>query len=63
MPHYRIYHLTDAGRIRAGEDATCDDDAEALEAACQRRSPGQAVEVWCGTRCIGRVPTDDVPCA
>ena len=55
MPDYRIYRLNEAERIVSGNDATCENDAEAFEVARQGLAPGQNAEVWSGTRCLGRV--------
>ena len=54
MPDYRFYLLDGTGRIARRVDAVCADDAEAL---AQARSFGHrhAVEVWQGTRTVGRV--------
>lgn len=58
MPDYRFYLLDMKDRIARGVDAACANDGDALERA---RSFGHrhAVEVWLGTRSVGRVEHTD----
>jgi hypothetical protein len=55
MPHYRLYLLDSVNRIiQEGTEVECPDDGAAFSAASEAGSPS-VVEVWSGTRFVGRV--------
>ena len=54
MPSYRFYLMTEQDRIAHGRNLECADDAEALRRGRDFGHPN-AVEVWQGTRTVGRV--------
>ena len=54
MAHYRAYQIGSDGRIKAGVDLDCADDAEAIEAA--GKLVGEfAVELWHDKRMVARL--------
>ena len=55
MPHYRIYLLDNTGRIASGSDGEFNTDEEAYAAAQQTAIDAGVVEVWNGTRYVGRI--------
>ena len=54
MNDYRLYFLSADDHVLRAEDIQSADDAAALDAA---RILGHAavIEIWCGTRLVGRV--------
>jgi hypothetical protein len=55
MAEYRIYELDSAGHILSARNFTCDTDEAALAEAGFGLRVSEQVEVWIGTRCVGRV--------
>lgn len=45
MPYYRVYHVSEADRVRSVDDAECQDDREALDFA-RAHLKGMPVELW-----------------
>jgi hypothetical protein len=59
MPHYRLYTLTEAGRIHSAPfEAEYVDDAEAVADAKQRLREN-VIEVWQDTRRVAVVYPDN----
>ena len=59
MTDYRVYKISNAGRIASGEWISATTDQAALQAAhelCDDEHP--AVEVWRGAQRLGTVPCD-----
>ena len=54
MKDYRLYFMSAEDRILRAEDIECEDDAAALEAA-RVLDHAAVIEIWCGTRLVGRV--------
>jgi hypothetical protein len=54
MPSYRFYFMTENDRIARGQNVECADDEEALRRA-RTLNHANAVEVWEGSRTVGRV--------
>jgi hypothetical protein len=61
MATYRVYTLSDGAHI-AGPPRTisCDSDQEATEKA-RELVTGRDVELWQGTRCLGRFHANSMP--
>jgi hypothetical protein len=64
VAHYRFYRMV-RDRITQGESHDCADDAAARSrAAAMLRAPSprwfDAVEIWQGTRLVGRVRREDL---
>ena len=58
MPDYQMYLLGPAGQLsRSGRDADCIDDASAFQFAQSFFNHGKQVEVWSGTRFVGKIST------
>jgi len=60
LQSYRIYKLTGRGHITGGTwiDAASDDEAKrSARAMCDEGTP--TMEIWQGSRLIGRIPCDD----
>ncbi len=55
MIHYRVYKLRSCGRIRSGHDVLCASDEEACRQAVNLVMNDAQVEIWQGTRYLGRV--------
>lgn len=56
MPTYRLYQLSVSNRIFAGVWIEAPDDEAAMAIARSMCEPAiPVVEVWRGTRCLGRV--------
>ncbi len=53
MAHYRAYQIGSDGRIKAGIDLDCADDAEAIEAADQL--VGENAVDWQDKRMVARL--------
>jgi hypothetical protein len=58
MHWYRIYSIGPDDHFTRGEAIYCPSDAEALAAARRMLSNHTAVEVWQGTRKVGRLLAD-----
>lgn len=54
MAGYRLYRLDGAGRISAAEWIEAADDAAAT-AQARALCNGSTLEIWVGSRCVGRV--------
>jgi hypothetical protein len=61
MAYYRIYMLDRAGRILTGSDVVCDSDKSAFAWAATTLGNDARVEVWEGSRCLGRLSAASVP--
>ncbi|PAV68639.1 hypothetical protein WR25_20993 [Diploscapter pachys] len=53
MPHYRVYVLNDHDKISKATDIQARDDTHAFEAA-EKIQDAQPLEIWQGTRLVGR---------
>jgi hypothetical protein len=54
MQHYRLYHLSQTGRILSAQDLECPDDLGALQAA-EREREHHNVELWQDIRLLARL--------
>jgi hypothetical protein len=57
--YYRLYCVNAANKIVGVEEAHCDDDASACAHAAEKLpnlSRCVSIEVWSGSRFVGRVP-------
>ena len=59
MPAYRIYFIGTDDHFGAAETIDCMTDDQAMERALERIGHFSAVEVWCGSRSLGRIAPDD----
>jgi hypothetical protein len=57
MNDYRLYFMSAEDHVLRAEDIQCEDDAAALEAA-RILDHAAVIEIWCGTRLVGRVRCD-----
>ena len=53
MAHYRVYVLNDHDKISKATDIQARDDTHAFEAA-EKIQDAQPLEIWQGTRLVGR---------
>ncbi len=62
MTGYRIFPLDQAGHVAGRKDIDVANEAEAFVYARQALRPATPdIEVWVGTRCIGRVSAASAP--
>jgi hypothetical protein len=54
MQHYRLYHLSQTGRIVSAQDLQCQDDLDALQTA-EREREHHSVELWQDIRLLARL--------
>jgi hypothetical protein len=54
MQHYRLYHLSQTGRIVSAQDLQCQDDLDALQEA-ERERENHNVELWQDIRLLARL--------
>jgi hypothetical protein len=59
MPEYRIYLVGPDDHFHKTGTVDCSSDDEAVTLALEHMEHFVAVEVWCGTRLIGRVGLND----
>lgn len=57
MPYYRVYHVSEADRVRAVDDAELSDDGEAL-AFARAHLKGMPVELWNLARRVARLDAE-----
>ena len=57
MPYYRVYHVSEADRVRSVDDAELSDDAEAL-AFARAHLKGMPVELWNLARRVARLDAE-----
>jgi hypothetical protein len=63
VPEYRIYTLTDGGKIDGPSRAViCDDDQDAIKLA-KRWLDGHDLQVWQGARLVNRLKRASSPWA
>jgi hypothetical protein len=55
MPEYRIYFVGRDDHFHGADTIECATDDEAVASALKQIGDFPAVEVWCGTKSIGRV--------
>ena len=60
MAHYRIYDIDAHGSIESGHDADCDTDDDALDLAHRMTKQRCRIEIWTGTRLVGRLSGERV---
>ena len=60
MAHYRVYFIDEHGSIKAGLDAQCDSDDDALDLGHRLMTKSPRVEVWTGTRLVGCLSGEEV---
>jgi hypothetical protein len=58
MPYYRLYLLTEHDHIDDARDADCTSDDDAQTRAAEIIGDYPAVEIWSGTRLVGRFTAD-----
>jgi hypothetical protein len=62
MSEYRIYFVDEDDHFRGAETIQCATDDEAFAPGLDLIGLFPAVEVWCGTRSLGRIgPNDEWP--
>lgn len=64
MPEYRIYFVGPDDHFHGAKTIECADDDGAFACALEQIGDFPAVEVWCGTKALGRVglPDQGWPC-
>jgi len=55
MPTYRVYFVGRDDHFHGATTVECDTDDEACARALEQIGTFPAVEVWCGTKAVGRV--------
>jgi hypothetical protein len=55
MAFYRMYFIDAAGRFVSADDGVFVNDADALAAAAAKLASYSAIEVWTGSRLVGKV--------
>jgi hypothetical protein len=61
MPEYRVYFVGADDHFHGAETVNCTSDKEAVTTALEWIGGFPAVEVWCGTRPIGKLVPDNPP--
>ena len=60
MPHYRIYLLSALDRVEDAVDSICESDGDARRHARTVIGDYPAVEIWTGTRRVGKFMADQL---
>ena len=61
MTHYRFFSLDSAGRVLGSFDATCANDKEACSRMEGFQKAGAQIEVWSGSRFVGKIALRVIP--
>jgi len=64
MDEYHCYILNSEWKVSGRKSIRCESDAQALSEACKPEQWSEnfpMVEVWCGSRLVGRAKLDSAP--